>query len=344
MGKTPFHPCALPTIVSEKSANVPAFALSVASHFSPIIIMHMTSVHRLATLLALTTMLGIALPTSVRASTAVFQPLNSPATREHLPGKFIWADLFTTDPVAATKFYSGLFGWTANKIEQNGKAYTVFSNGSQPVAGLAPRPPSNTKRASRWIGYVAVTNINSTLALVTKAGGQVRAPALDFPDRGFQAIVADNEGCTVGVLQSASGDAPDDEPKAGEWSWFELYVKQPKAVAAFYGQVFNYDVKPDKRTERKDDYLLTSNGRDRGGVAPLPDSDDAKSDWLGVVRVASMDETLARLPALGGEVLLAPRPAAYESRFAIIADSTGGTIGLVEYVDNAKPANPTNRP
>jgi predicted enzyme related to lactoylglutathione lyase len=301
--------------------------------------------HRLAAILAFTTMLGIALPPSVRArSNPVFQPLNSPATKDHLPGKFVWADLFTTDPVAATKFYSGLFGWTANKIEQNGKAYTVFSNGSRPVAGLAPRPPSNTKRLSRWIGYVAVTNIKSTLALVAKAGGQVRAPALDFPERGFQAIIADIEGCPIGLLQSSSGDAADSEPKPGDWNWFELYVKQPKAVAAFYGQILDYKVTPDTLTDRKDDYLLTSNGHTRGGVAPLPDTDDAKADWLGVVRVENMDETIARLPALGGEVLLAPRPAAYGSRFAIIADSTGGTIGLVEYVDNANPANPANRP
>jgi len=41
---------------------------------------------------------------------------------------------------------------------------------------------------------------------------------------------------------------------------------------------------------------------------------------------------------LGGEVKLAPRPAAYETRFAIITDPTGGTIGLVEYVNNAKSA------
>ncbi len=306
--------------------------------------MHTTSLPRLATRLVLTTMLGIALASSLRASNAVFQPLNSPATKEHLPGKFVWADLFTTDPVAATKFYSGLFGWTANKIEQNGKSYTVFSNGSRPVAGLAPRPASLIKRNSRWIGYVTVTNIASTLALVKQSGGEVRAKAINFPDRGLQAIIADNEGCTVGVLQSSSGDTADAEPKAGDWSWFELYVKHPKAVAAFYGQVFSYDVKPDTRTERKDDFLLTSRDRERGGVAPLPDSDDAKADWLGIVRVQNMNETLARLPALGGEVLLAPRPAAYESRFAIIADSTGGTIGLVEYVDNAKPANPTDRP
>ena len=300
--------------------------------------MHMTSIHRLATVLAATTMLGIGLPASARAA-APFQPLNSPATKEHHPGKFVWADLFTTDPVATTKFYSGLFGWTANIITQNGKAYTVFSNGSRPVAGLAPRPPSNTKRPSRWIGYIAVTNLPSVLKLVTKAGGQVRAEARDFPQRGAQAIIADNEGSTVGLLQSTSGDSADDEPKPGDWNWFELFVKQPQVVSAFYRQVINYEAAPDLRTERKNDFLLSSGGLARAGVAPLPDREDAKPGWLGVVRVESIDETLARAVKLGGEVLVSPRAAAFESRFAIIADSTGGTVGLVEYVDNANPAN-----
>jgi predicted enzyme related to lactoylglutathione lyase len=52
-----------------------------------------------------------------------------------------------------------------------------------------------------------------------------------------------------------------------------------------------------------------------------------------------MDEALTRAVKLGGEVMVTPRAVAYESRFAIIADSTGGTVGLVEYVDNANPAN-----
>ncbi len=300
--------------------------------------MHMTSIQRLATVLAVTTMLGIGLHASPRV-TVLFQPLNSPAANEYHPGKFVWADLFTTDPVAATKFYSGLFGWTANTITQNGKAYTVFSNGSRPVAGLAPRPPSKTKRPSRWIGYIAVTNLPSTLKLVTAAGGQVRAEARDFPQRGAQAIIADNEGSIIGLLQSTSGDSADDEPKPGDWNWFELFVKQPQVVSAFYRQVINYEVAPDLRTERKNDFLLSSDGLARAGVAPLPAREDAKPGWLGVVRVESIDEAIARAVKLGGEILVAPRAAAFESRFAIIADSTGGTIGLVEYVDNANPAN-----
>ena len=295
------------------------------------------SVYRLATLLAVPALLGIGLPASARAAEP-FQPLNSPASKEHRPGKFVGADLFTTEPVAATKFYSGLFGWTANTITQDGKAYTVFSNGRRPVAGLAPRPPANTKRASRWIGYIAVTDIAKTLKLVGNAGGQIRADARKFPDRGIQAIIADNEGSTIGLIQSSSGDSADGEPIAGDWNWFELYVKQPQVVAAFYRQIINYEMAPDLRTERKNDFLLSSGGLARAGVAPLPDREDAKSGWLGVVRVASIDEALKRAVKLGGEVMVAPRAAAYGSRFAIIADSAGGTIGLVEYVDNANPA------
>jgi predicted enzyme related to lactoylglutathione lyase len=296
------------------------------------------SFSRVLPVLALAALLGSAFPPIARAATPFFQPLNTPASPAHLPGKFVWADLFTTDPVAATKFYSGLFGWTANVISRDGKNYTVFSNGSRPVAGLAPRPPSNTRRVSRWIGYIAVADLATTVKRVTAAGGQVRAEPREFPNRGWQAIIADGEGSTIGLLQSSSGDAPDAEPKPGDWNWFELFATDPPIVTAFYRQILRYDTAPDLRTERKNDFLLSSGGVARAGVAPLPASAEAKSGWLGVVRVTDIDESIARAVKLGGEVLLPPRAAEYESRFAIIADSTGGTIGLVQYVDNANPA------
>ncbi len=299
--------------------------------------MHTNSVHRLAAVAAVIALLGIASSTSAQSTT--FPPLNAPPTSLQIPGKLIWADLFTTDAEAATKFYCGVFGWTAVTLEQKGRTYTVFSNAGRPVAGLAPRPKSQSKHPSRWINYVSVMDISATLARVKEAGGDVRAPARNFPDRGRQAIIADSEDSTLGLLESSAGDPPDDEPKPGDWNWFELYAKQPGIATVFYRQVFNYAVSPDTRTERKDDFLLSSGGLERGGVAPLPDRNDAKPGWLGVIRVTELDAKLAQVVALGGEVLLAPHAVAYESRFAIIADSTGGTVGLVEYADNANPAN-----
>jgi predicted enzyme related to lactoylglutathione lyase len=302
--------------------------------------MHMTSLyHRLATVVAVaTTMLGlIGFAASARA--AKFPPLNDPATNETHPGKFVWAELFTNDSAAATKFYSGVFGWTAVTLDQHGVAYTVFSNGNHPVAGLRERSSWATPHPSRWINYIAVTDIASALLIVAKAGGEVRAPAREFPKIGSEAIITDNEGSPVGLLQSSSGDSADIEPAAGEWNWFHLFGKNPPTAANFYQQVFNYDVTPDARPGKKDELILSSGALNRGGVSVLPDREGAKPGWLGVIRVANLDDTLARVPALGGEVVVAPHAAAFGSRFAVINDPTGGTVGVVEYVNNANPVN-----
>jgi predicted enzyme related to lactoylglutathione lyase len=219
--------------------------------------------------------------------------------------------------------------------------YTVFSNGNHPVAGLRQRSSSASKHASRWINYIAVTDIASALSIATKAGGVVRAPARDFPQIGSQAIITDNGGSPVGLLQSSSGDSADVEPAPGTWNWFHLSGKNPQAAADFYRQVFNYEVGPDARPGKEKEVLLSSGAFNRGGISVLPDREEAKPGWLGVIRVANLDETLARVPALGGEVVVAPHDASLGSRFAIIADPTGGTVGVVEYVNNA---NPVNRP
>ncbi|HEV8073043.1 MAG TPA: VOC family protein [Opitutaceae bacterium] len=304
--------------------------------------MYTTSIyHRLATVVVVaTTMLGlISFAASARA--APFPPLNDPASKETHPGKFVWAELFTNDSAAATKFYSGAFGWTALTLAQNGVSYTVFNNGNHPVAGLRQRSSSASPHASRWINYIAVTDIASSLSLVTKAGGEVRAPAREFPKIGTQAIITDKEGSPIGLLQSSSGDSADDEPAPGDWNWFHLLAKDPLSAAAFYQQVFNYNVALDARTKKKNELLLSSDELNRGSVSLLPDREDAKPGWLGVIRVANLDETLARVSALGGEIVVAPHDAAFGSRFAMIADPTGGTVGLVEYENNA---NPVNRP
>ncbi len=163
--------------------------------------------HRLATFFAVTTAI-LAIGSAGTARAGTFPPLNQPITVASHPGKFVWAELFTSDTAAAAKFYTGVFGWTAVTLDQDGVAYTVFSNGNHPVAGLRKRS-SVLKRSSRWISYIAVNDIASALSLVPKAGGVVRTPARDFPDIGSEAIITDSQGLPVGLLQSDSGDSAD---------------------------------------------------------------------------------------------------------------------------------------
>jgi uncharacterized protein len=298
--------------------------------------MHPKSTLRLVPLLAAA---FLATGPAIPARASKFPPLNSPVTTEHRPGKLVWADLFTANPDGAAKFYCELLGWTAAPLDQNGKGYTVFFNDGKPVAGLAPRSVRSGIHPSRWIGYYAVIDLGATLAVATKNGAVVRAPAHNFPDRGVQAIISDKDTVPIGLLQSSSGDSPDTEPGPGDWNWFELYVKSPSATSDFYRDAIGFDVSPETHSDRKSDFVLSSAGQPRGGVAPLPEGDDVHPSWLGVIRVADLDKTLAKVPELGGEVLVAPHTVEYGSRFSIIMDSTGGTVGLVEYVENANPAN-----
>jgi hypothetical protein len=297
----------------------------------------MKSISRLAPILASVALLALSFPSLAHA--AKFPPLNTPAAIEHRPGQLVWADLFTSDPDSATKFYCSLLGWTATTLDQKDKSYTVFSNGGKPVAGLAPRSVKGAGHPSRWIGYFAVTDIAAALEAVKMAGGTVHAPAHNFPDRGNQAIVADKDAVPIGLLQSSSGDTPDETRQLGDWNWFELYVRSPAESSTFYHEAIGFDVALETKSNRKSEFVLSAGGQAMGGIAPLPDGNDVKPSWLGVIRVADLDQTLARVPGLGGEVLVPPHPVEFGSRFAIILDSTGGTIGLVQYLDNANPAN-----
>ena len=269
---------------------------------------------------------------------APFPPLNSPESTEHHQGKLVWADLFTSDAARATAFYTSLLGWTSTQIDQKGKQYTVFSNNGHPVAGLAPHSAAKQNSDSRWIGYIAVTDIDAAVSAVTKLGGKVHAPVRKFPKRGFQAIVGDLEGLPIGLLQSSSGDSRDDEPQAGDWNWFELYLNNPKAAADFYRDALGYDVSEDSRSGTKNEYLLASGGQSRGGITQAPQDNAVHSSWLGVIRVADLDATLQKAAGLGGEVLVSPHAVEFGSRFAIILDPTGGTLGLVQYMDSENPA------
>jgi hypothetical protein len=281
----------------------------------------------------------MALGLSVTLRAAPFPALNSTPSSSSIPGKLVWADLFTSQPAEATKFYCDLLGWTSTTIDQKGKTYTIFTNDGVPVAGLAPHSYAKESHPSRWIGYVSVADINATVAAVEKSGGKVHAAAKKFPDRGFQAIVADSDGNVIGLLQSSSGDPADEYTKAGAWNWFELYVRDPKATTTFYHQALGFDVAPETNSDRKSDFVLSSSGNSRGGVAPIPDdAKDGKPSWLGVIRVADLDQTLAKVAGLGGEVLVAPHSVEFGSRFAIILESTGGTVGLVQYTESANPA------
>jgi predicted enzyme related to lactoylglutathione lyase len=264
-------------------------------------------------------------------------PINATPTGLALPGKMIWADLYTKNPAGEMQFYTELFGWNAETISRpSGNEYHVLLNHGQPVAGVVFRaaPPGDTGQG-RWISYVAVADVAQTVAAAAELGGKVVHPAKNLPQRGTQAILIDSQGSLLGLIHSSSGDPADNQPDIGAWAWAHLSARDPAAAAQFYHAAIGYEAVPDAREGRHDVFLLNSQGFTRASIGPIPHRPEAYPDWLGFVRVGNLDDALAKATTLGARVLLAPKSTEPGTRLAILADPADVAIGLVEL---AKPA------
>ncbi|HEY4299752.1 MAG TPA: VOC family protein [Candidatus Didemnitutus sp.] len=262
-------------------------------------------------------------------------PLNDPPNQESHPGKFVWGDLLTDNADSAAKFYTSLLGWTAETVERTTpsgpKPYIVLSNAGRPVAGITHRPRRMGDQAhGRWVGYISVPDVGQALARATAGGGRVISKAKNVPNRGTQAIFADSEGAILGLMHSSTGDPGEYLPEPGDWTWSELFARNPVDAGKFYRDLAGYGFMPDTRTPRPDDYILTSGGYSRASVIPLSDKAKVHAIWLLFVRVANVRETVARVKALGGRVVVAPTDEPTTYWRAVIGDPDGADIGLVQ--------------
>ena len=72
-----------------------------------------------------------------------------PLIDTYAPGTFCWADLGTTDAAAASRFYTALFGWSADDRPMGPDAfYTMLQLEGRPVARALP-PGDRAARARR---------------------------------------------------------------------------------------------------------------------------------------------------------------------------------------------------
>ena len=263
------------------------------------------------------------------AATAHAQKLPPIGEGKRLPGKFVWADLVTYDAPASVKFYKGLFGWAF--ADYNG--YIIAENEDMPIAGIFQKTrPADPEAKPRWFGYISVPDVEDAATAVVKSGGRVLAPARKFPGRGVQAVFTDPEGALFGAIRSSSGDPQDYEADVGDWIWIQMWSRNSQKSAQFYRSVAGYEIEENTVSARSNDYVLVSEKYARGTVLQLPEANkDVRPTWLLFVRVKSVTESVAKVPELGGKVLIAPSPELYQNHVAVVADPTGAAVGLLEW-------------
>ncbi len=280
-------------------------------------------------------LLQIIASAAVAAPTFVLPPLVQPASTEHHPGKVIWADLVTPDIAAAKHFYGELFGWTFNDVHTGASDYSVALLDGNPVGGLfqrAMRP--GEQRQPAWLTFISVADAAAAGRNIVAHGGKMLAPIHSYPDRGRQAVFADPQGAVFAVLQSSSGDPEDVLAAPGEWIWSSVMTRDPDTDAAFYQNVFGYEVFEIPSEDGSKHILLSTDDYARASLNMLP-ADGAKRHphWLNFVRVNSATDTVARAEALGGRVLVKPFTDRHGGLIAVVADPAGAPFGLLEWTD-----------
>ncbi|HST26233.1 MAG TPA: VOC family protein [Gaiellaceae bacterium] len=131
------------------------------------------------------------------AVVAVFQPEGGDGPQAE--GVFVWDELGTQDVDASESFYSAVFGWTTNDMGEEYGGYKVFQSGETRVAGLMKLPDPNIP--SMWAPYVAVDDVDATIAKAKELGGSAIMDGMDVPNIGRIGMLKDPQGAVLGIIK-----------------------------------------------------------------------------------------------------------------------------------------------
>jgi predicted enzyme related to lactoylglutathione lyase len=294
--------------------------------------------------------LGLALGAPAGAASWDLPPLADPATGEHHAGKVIWNELVTPDLQGAQRFYGAMFGWTfreAAATPASGRAavptrYAVALQDGAPVAGLLQREsPSGKSVRPAWMPFFAVADVDEVRRKAHDLGASILAEPRDYGRRGRQAILADPEGAVFAILNSPSGDTPDELAAPGQWIWSSLLVRDADKDAGFYQAVLGYEVFDLPSTDGRDHLILSSDELARASVNSMPDDSPRRHPhWLGFVRVADAADAASRAQDLGGRALVPAHADRHGGRVAVLADPQGAVFGVMEWSETFEQGQP----
>lgn len=123
----------------------------------------------------------------------------------------------------------------------------------------------------------------------------------------------------------------EDKMEFGMFSWRDLTVENAEEIRDFYKSVVGWESE-DVDMGGYNDYSMNTPGSGetvagichaRGGNTDLP------PQWLVYVVVEDVEQSAARCPDLGGEVLAGPRPLA-GGTFCVIKDPAGAVCALFQ--------------
>lgn len=239
-----------------------------------------------------------------------------------------WVDLGTANLEDATRFYTGLFGWTAHVSGDEYGGYTIFNVAGRAAAGAGPLFGEGQPTA--WSTYIATVDADADADRVAAAGGKVLVGPFDVGTQGRMAAFLDPTGAPFSVWQAGTMTGAAVYGVPGAVAWNELTTRDVAGSAAFYGAVFGWTARSSSMSGVP--YLVFEReGSVVAGMQPMdsPDwPDDLPPYWMVYFAVENCDAAAQAAYELGGRVVRPPVSSAM-GRYAVLADPEGGTFSVL---------------
>lgn len=242
---------------------------------------------------------------------------------------FAWYELLTTDMGAANAFYGSVIGWATQHAATTQFAYDVFTMGEIEVGGLMELPSDARKKGAkpRWVGYVAVPNVDVTVDRLKRLGGAVFVPPTDS-NIGRISVVTDPQTATLALVEGLrKGDGCVEPAALGRVGWHELLASESSRAFAFYHELFGWTQVDDEGGGTEAYRLFAAGGQTLGGIftklplVPVP-------FWLYYFNVGDLGAALEKVKEGRGHLVQGPLEMPDGSWIARCVDPQGAMFAL----------------
>ena len=114
-------------------------------------------------------------------------------------GAFSWNELLTSDTDGAKAFYSKLFNWEYQDVNDE-MQYSMAKVDGVEVSGLMPTPPEAKGMPPMWGAYVTVDDVDSSAKQAEALGGNILMEPRDIPEVGRFCVISDPQGATLSLI------------------------------------------------------------------------------------------------------------------------------------------------
>ncbi len=255
-------------------------------------------------------------------------------------GDFNWVDLSAKDFEGQSAFYEALLGWTHEDMPMGaGMVYRMFKADGHTAAGAAQLSAEQMSqgRRSAWNTYLAVDDIDATVAKVVELGGTVVMPPADVPGEagriaGRIAGVQDPTGAYIFFWKPTRADETTEYMLPGTLSWSDLSTRDPQKAVDFYTKLVGWDIQPMTPAGPMPYWIVNVDGQGEGGIMPMPEMVPAEvpAYWLPYFGSADIAASVAKAKELGATVLAEPMEIPDMVAFAVLADPAGAAFALMQ--------------